>query len=86
MRGARIFGALAVWVALNVAAAPFDMLGVKVGAIHRITLDGQSVLVRVLTLGKEGWVQFEIASAAGKWEAGTKVWVNVDRLPHIIPQ
>ena len=65
------------------SAAPLELLGVRPGSIHRIALGGGEITARVIDAGKEGWVLFSVTSDDVRWQRGTRLWINLDRIDNI---
>ena len=68
---------------LSVLAAPLELLGVKTGSIHRMALGAGEITARVVDTGKEGWVLFSVVSDDIRWQRGTRLWINLDRIDNI---
>ncbi|MEP7155397.1 MAG: hypothetical protein ABI905_06465 [Betaproteobacteria bacterium] len=64
-------------------AAPLDLLGIKPGSSHRVSVGGGEINVRVVETGREGWVLFSVISDDSRWQRGTRLWLNLDRLDNI---
>ena len=64
-------------------AAPIEQFGMKPGTIHRMALGGGEINARVVEIGKDGWVLFSVESNDVRWMAGTKLWINLDRINNI---
>ena len=70
-------------LAAGAVAAPLELLGVKPGSIHRLALGGGEITARVVDTGKEGWVLFSVTSDDVRWQRGTRLWINLDRIDNI---
>ena len=64
-------------------ATPIEQFGMKPGTIHRMALGGGEINARVVEIGKDGWVLFSVESNDVRWMAGTKLWINLDRISNI---
>ena len=64
-------------------AAPLELLGVKIGSIHRMALGAGEITARVVDTGKDGWVLFSLVSDDIRWRSGTRLWINLDRIDNI---
>ena len=69
--------------ALPVFSAPLELLGVRSGSTHRMALGSSEITARVIETGTEGWVLFSVVSDDIRWQRGTRLWINVDRINHI---
>lgn len=64
-------------------AAPLELLGVKSGSVHRMALGGGEITARVVDTGKDGWVLFSVVSDDVRWQRGTRLWINLDRIDNL---
>src|SRR5436190_17719971 len=82
-RAASLLLCLAMIATMSSFAAPLDQLGVKPGSTHRVALGGAELNVRTVEAGREGWVLFTVISDDSRWQRGTRLWLNLDRLDNI---